>query len=91
MAATSVDDFRWYHQNDVGRFDVASLARMSLASVRHCRSHTPFCLGTCGDLVVRRIMPFWRRKSLICCEVRSPALSVCMRLSVTWCELQNAT
>eukprot|EP00965_Chrysotila_dentata_P163292 5393372-Pleurochrysis_carterae.AAC.1 len=90
-AATSVDDFfMWYHQNDIGSFDVASLARMSLASVRHWRSHTPFCLGTCGDMVVRR-MPFWRRKSRICCEVKSPALSVCMRLSVTRCEMQNAT
>eukprot|EP00965_Chrysotila_dentata_P111089 3671676-Pleurochrysis_carterae.AAC.1 len=90
MAATSVDDFRWYHLNDIGSFDVASLARMFLAIVRHCLSQTPFCLGTCGEMVVRRT-PFWRRKSRICCEVRSPELSVCMRLNVTRCELQNAT
>eukprot|EP00965_Chrysotila_dentata_P096609 3192286-Pleurochrysis_carterae.AAC.1 len=63
---------------------------MSLAIVRHCLSQTPFCLGTCGDMVVRRT-PFSRRKSRICCEVRSLALSVCMRLSVTRLELQNAT
>eukprot|EP00965_Chrysotila_dentata_P176552 5829910-Pleurochrysis_carterae.AAC.1 len=72
MAATSVDDFRWYHQSDIGSFDVAS--RMSLAIVRHGLSQTPFCLGACGDMVVRRT-PLWRRKSRICCEVRSPALS----------------
>eukprot|EP00965_Chrysotila_dentata_P023819 789219-Pleurochrysis_carterae.AAC.3 len=77
-AATSVDDFIWYHQNDIGSFDVASLTRMSLAIVRHWRSHTPFCLGRCGDMVARR-MPFWRRRSRICCEVKSPALSVCVR------------
>eukprot|EP00965_Chrysotila_dentata_P258457 6213223-Pleurochrysis_carterae.AAC.2 len=65
----------------IGSFDVASLARMSLAIVRHWRSHAPFCLGTCGDMVVRR-MPFSSRKSLICCKVKSPALSVCMRLMV---------
>eukprot|EP00965_Chrysotila_dentata_P182598 6029322-Pleurochrysis_carterae.AAC.1 len=39
-AATSVDDFMWYHQNEVGKFDVASLARMSRAIVRHSLSFT---------------------------------------------------
>eukprot|EP00965_Chrysotila_dentata_P123049 4067289-Pleurochrysis_carterae.AAC.1 len=34
-AATSVDDFRWYHQNDTGSLDVANLALMSRAMVRH--------------------------------------------------------
>eukprot|EP00965_Chrysotila_dentata_P205071 6182724-Pleurochrysis_carterae.AAC.3 len=34
-AATSADDIVRYHQNDIGNFDVASLARMSLAIVCH--------------------------------------------------------
>eukprot|EP00965_Chrysotila_dentata_P038894 1292313-Pleurochrysis_carterae.AAC.1 len=34
-AATSVEDLMSYHQNEVGNFDVASLARMSRAIVRH--------------------------------------------------------
>eukprot|EP00965_Chrysotila_dentata_P035480 1180190-Pleurochrysis_carterae.AAC.1 len=35
---TSVDDLRWYHQYEAGIFEVASLALMSRAIVRHCRS-----------------------------------------------------
>eukprot|EP00965_Chrysotila_dentata_P092919 3068173-Pleurochrysis_carterae.AAC.1 len=31
---------------------------MSRAIVRHCRSQAPFCLGTCGDMVVSRT-PCW--------------------------------
>eukprot|EP00965_Chrysotila_dentata_P042839 1421696-Pleurochrysis_carterae.AAC.1 len=52
IGETSVDNLRWYHQCDAGSFDVASLALMSRATMRHCRSHALFCLGTCGDIVV---------------------------------------
>eukprot|EP00965_Chrysotila_dentata_P101062 3337815-Pleurochrysis_carterae.AAC.1 len=65
---TSVDDLRWYHQYEAGSFEVASLALMSRAIVRHCRSQAPFCLGTCGDIVVSRT-PCLRRNSRICCDV----------------------
>eukprot|EP00965_Chrysotila_dentata_P003624 119225-Pleurochrysis_carterae.AAC.5 len=51
---TSVDDFKRYHQYETGSFKVANLACMSRAIVRHCRSHAPFCLGTCSDMVVSR-------------------------------------
>eukprot|EP00965_Chrysotila_dentata_P095690 3163035-Pleurochrysis_carterae.AAC.1 len=63
---------------------------MSSAIVRHCRSQTPFCLGTCGEIVVSHA-PFRSKHSRICFEVRSPALSVCMRRSFTRCKLQTAT
>eukprot|EP00965_Chrysotila_dentata_P129625 4285343-Pleurochrysis_carterae.AAC.2 len=42
----------WYHQKEVGSFEVVSFALASLAIVRHCRSHAPFCRGTCGEIVV---------------------------------------
>eukprot|EP00965_Chrysotila_dentata_P150448 4969873-Pleurochrysis_carterae.AAC.1 len=48
---TSVDDFKWYHQNEIGSFEVASFALTSLAIVRHWRSHAPFCRGTRGEIV----------------------------------------
>eukprot|EP00965_Chrysotila_dentata_P070203 2318743-Pleurochrysis_carterae.AAC.4 len=55
---TSVDDLRWYHQKDTGSLELASFARMSLAIVRHCLSHAPFCRGTCGEIAVVRLVPF---------------------------------
>eukprot|EP00965_Chrysotila_dentata_P115485 3816414-Pleurochrysis_carterae.AAC.1 len=74
MAETSVEDFKWYHQYETDSFEVASFARMSLAMVRHCRSHAPFCRGTCGEMVVS-LVPCSNRNSRICLDVRSPALS----------------
>eukprot|EP00965_Chrysotila_dentata_P239769 6203302-Pleurochrysis_carterae.AAC.1 len=71
----SVDDFRWYHQNETERFEVASFALTSLAIVRHCRSHAPSCRGTCSEIVVS-LIPCWSRNSRIFVDVRSPALSV---------------
>eukprot|EP00965_Chrysotila_dentata_P186812 6167891-Pleurochrysis_carterae.AAC.2 len=50
IVETSVEDFRWYHQYETDSLAVASFARMSLAIVRHCRSHAPFCLGTWGEI-----------------------------------------
>eukprot|EP00965_Chrysotila_dentata_P134593 4451932-Pleurochrysis_carterae.AAC.1 len=82
IAATSVEDFMWCHQKEAGRFDLTKLARMSRAIVRHWRTYTPFCRGACGEMVVSRV-PFASRKPRICFEVRSPALSVCMRRSFT--------
>eukprot|EP00965_Chrysotila_dentata_P162909 5379731-Pleurochrysis_carterae.AAC.1 len=52
IAKTSVEDFRWYHQYETGSLEVASFARMSLAIVRHCHSHAPFCHGKWGEMVV---------------------------------------
>eukprot|EP00965_Chrysotila_dentata_P039330 1307311-Pleurochrysis_carterae.AAC.5 len=62
---------------------------MSLAIVRHCRSNAPFCRGTCGEMVVSLALCS-NSNWLICLDVRSPALSVCILRTVTLCELQHA-
>eukprot|EP00965_Chrysotila_dentata_P126207 4171532-Pleurochrysis_carterae.AAC.1 len=86
---TSVEDSRWYHQKETGSFEVASFALTSLAIVRHCRSHAPFCRGTCGEIVVS-LIPCCSRYSRISFDVKSPALSVCILRTLTWCDLQYA-
>eukprot|EP00965_Chrysotila_dentata_P146399 4833997-Pleurochrysis_carterae.AAC.2 len=65
------------------------MARVSRASVRHCRSQAPFWRGTCGEMVVRR-MRASVSSARMAVDVRSPALSVWNLLTVTLWPLQYA-